>query len=341
MTLIWSFMARWRQIALCSVTRSRINWDWCRDCRLQGDAWVRLQSKNVSFIICTPLVLSHAFFYHFALPGQGSDFSFNRSWPWSGGLPSTFPAAAAARCWGVVACAALACPWIACGWAALQDYGPFAAAAPGGSGWRPLPHLRRSGGQLRWPCQGLHVWWRPHKAPPQPADAGRCPIAGSWVPHRSRKTWSSPTPPRRRRCSWRWWSCWPGEAPRWCVDWQLGAAWTCCLDLAVTSGMRLRSLAQTAANGQQTVAEYKVKKCSHQNKLASCGTEGLQFLPIVAEACGGGWSPIALQTFKAIATAVAARSNEPAGVEYDRLLQSLSVAMQRKNARAVLRRVPG
>ena len=27
--------------------------------------------------------------------GQGSDFSFNRSWPWSGGLPSPFPAAAA------------------------------------------------------------------------------------------------------------------------------------------------------------------------------------------------------------------------------------------------------
>ena len=109
------------------------------------------------------------------------------------------------------------------------------------------------------------------------------------------------------------------------------------MDLAVTSGMRLRSLAQS----QQTVAEYKVKKCSHQNTLASCGTEGLQFLPIVAEACGGGWGRIALQTFNAIATAVAARSNEPAGVEYDRLLQCLSVALQRKNARAVLRRVPG
>ena len=98
--------------------------------------------------------------------GQGSDFSFNRSWPWSGGLPSTFPAAAAAGCWGVVACAAVACPWTACGWPALQDYGPLAAAAPGGFGWRPLPYVRRSGGQLRRPCQGLPVWWRPHKAPP-------------------------------------------------------------------------------------------------------------------------------------------------------------------------------
>jgi len=112
------------------------------------------------------------------------------------------------------------------------------------------------------------------------------------------------------------------------------------LDLDVTSGMRLGSLAQTAANGQHAVVEHEVKKCS-QNRLASCGAEGLQFLPIVAEACGGGWGPMAFQTFKAIATAVAARSNEPAGVEYDRLLQCLSVALQRENARAVLRRVPG
>ena len=133
----------------------------------------------------------------------------------------------------------------------------------------------------------------------------------------------------------------PGRRPAdvWIGNW--GLLGPAALDLAVTSGMRLGPLAQTAANGQHAVAEYEVKKCSHQNTLASCGAEGLQFLPIVAEACGGGWGPIALQTFKAIATAVAARSNEPAGVEYDRLLQCLSVALQRENARAVLRRVPG
>ena len=125
----------------------------------------------------------------------------------------------------------------------------------------------------------------------------------------------------------------------WIGNW--GLLGPAALDLAVTSGMRLGSVAQTAANGQHAVVEYEVKKWSHQNTLASCGAEGLQFLPIVAEACGGGWGPIALQTFKAIATAVAARSNEPAGVEYDRLLQCLSVALQRENATAVLRSVPG
>ena len=48
---------------------------------------------------------------------------------------------------------------------------------------------------------------------------------------------------------------------------------------------------------------------------------------------------MALKTFKAIATALAARSNETAGLEFDRLLQCLSVALQRENARAVLRRL--
>ena len=272
--------------------------------------------------------------------GQGSDFSFNRSWPWSGGLPSTFPAAAAAGCWGVVACAAVACPWTACGWPALQDYGPLAAAAPGGFGWRPLPYVRRSGGQLRRPCQGLPVGDRtkrhhslrtlvaarsqaagfhtevekPGLLPPRPEDGGAPEDGGRAGPGRR-------------------------PADVWIGNW--GLLGPAALDLAVTSGMRLGSLAQTAANGQHAVVEYEVKKCSHQNTLATCGAEGLQFLPLVAEACGGGWGPIALQTFKAIATAVAARSNEPAGVEYDRLLQCLSVALQRENARAVLRRVPG
>ena len=61
----------------------------------------------------------------------------------------------------------------------------------------------------------------------------------------------------------------------WIGNW--GLLGPAALDLAVTSGMRLGSLAQTAANGQHAVAEYEVKKCSHQNTLASCGTD---FFPV-------------------------------------------------------------
>ena len=49
--------------------------------------------------------------------------------------------------------------------------------------------------------------------------------------------------------------------------------------------------------------QNSVTKQKPKNKLASCGTEGLQFLPIVAEACGGSWGPTALQTFQTIAIA--------------------------------------
>ena len=46
-----------------------------------------------------------------------------------------------------------------------------------------------------------------------------------------------------------------------------------------------------------------------------------------------------LTTWKELPVALAARSHEAASVERERLLQSLAVALQRENARAVLRRV--
>jgi len=66
--------------------------------------------------------------------------------------------------------------------------------------------------------------------------------------------------------------------------------------------------------------------------------QGFQFLPLVAEACSG---PTATKTWKELAAATAARSNESVAIETDRLLQSLAIALQRENARAVLRRFGG
>ena len=196
-----------------------------------------------------------------------------------------------------------------------DSYGDHARVCPCGGDRTKRHHSLRTLVAARSQAAGFHTEVeKPGLLPPRPEDGGAPEDGGRAGPGRR-------------------------PADVWIGNW--GLLGPAALDLAVTSGMRLGSLAQTAANGQHAVAEYEVKKCSHQNTLASCGAEGLQLLPIVAEACGGGWGPIALQTFKAIATAVAARSNEPAGVEYDRLLQCLSVALQRENARAVLRRVPG
>ena len=110
-------------------------------------------------------------------------------------------------------------------------------------------------------------------------------------------------------------------------------------DLAVTSGMRATLLPHSAVSGSHAATAYESRKCQHQDTQTTCLAEGLQFLPLVAEACGGGWGPTATQVWKALATAIAARSNESASVEHDRLLQALAVALQRANARAVLRRL--
>ena len=78
--------------------------------------------------------------------------------------------------------------------------------------------------------------------------------------------------------------------------------------------MRLGVVARSAADGQLAASEYEARKCSHQQALATCTAEGLQFIPLVVEACGGGWAPTAMKTWKGI-------------------------TLQRENARAVLRRL--
>ena len=106
----------------------------------------------------------------------------------------------------------------------------------------------------------------------------------------------------------------PGRRPAdvWVGAWHLLRP--AAFDLAVTSGMRLGVVARSAADGQLAASEYEARKCSHQQALATCTAEGLQFIPLVVEACGGGWAPTAMKTWKGI-------------------------TLQRENARAVLRRL--
>jgi hypothetical protein len=73
--------------------------------------------------------------------------------------------------------------------------------------------------------------------------------------------------------------------------------------------------------------------------LEACTSEGLQFVPLVVEACGGGWGPIALKTWRSLGEAISARTGEGSSVESQRLLQTLGIALQRENARAVQRRL--
>ena len=122
----------------------------------------------------------------------------------------------------------------------------------------------------------------------------------------------------------------------WVPHWGLhGAA---AFDLAVTSGLRQGVLAATVASGGSAAADYEVRKRAHQQTEQACHAAGMQFVPMVVEACAGGWGPAATKAWKMLAQALAARSGETLAVESDRLYQALGIALQRENARSVLRR---
>ena len=111
-------------------------------------------------------------------------------------------------------------------------------------------------------------------------------------------------------------------------------------DLAVTSGLRSGMVSVSARDGSRAATDYEARKRSHQQTAMQCTAAGLQFVPLVAEACAGGWAPEAMRTWKALGSLIAAQTGEATGLVVDQLLQTLSVTLQRENARAVLRRLP-
>ena len=125
----------------------------------------------------------------------------------------------------------------------------------------------------------------------------------------------------------------------WVGNW--GAHGPAAFDLAVTSGLRQGAVAASAATGARAAEDYEARKRAHLQTAATCANEGLQFIPLVAEAARGGWAPVAMQTWRQLAHCVAARTGEEAGAELGKLLQTLAISLQRENARAVLRRVGG
>ena len=154
---------------------------------------------------------------------------------------------------------------------------------------------------------------KPGLLPPRPTDAGGCE-AGQGVQQGRR----------------------PADVflPMW------GLKGPAALDLAVTSGMRPGCLPASASDGGRAVRDYESRKRAYQHTEAQCKDQGIQFLPLVFEACGGGFGPTALGTIRAVSALAAVRTGEPASVVAEKLQQALSVCLQREAARAVLRRLP-
>lgn len=122
--------------------------------------------------------------------------------------------------------------------------------------------------------------------------------------------------------------------PHWSVH---GAA---AFDFAVTVGLRADCVREAAADGAHPVAEYERRKRHFLGTDAACRGAGLTFVPMVVEACGGGWGQSAVAAFRAVAARNGARAGTSAEDAEARLVERLGLVLQRECARAVLRRAP-
>ena len=111
------------------------------------------------------------------------------------------------------------------------------------------------------------------------------------------------------------------------------------LDFAVTSGMRRDMIAHSAASSTAATERYEETKRQHQDTAERCSEQGVNFIPMVLEAHGGGWGPAARQAFAVLAKRVADATGEEVAMVADRYAQRRSILLQKENARAVLRRL--
>jgi hypothetical protein len=109
------------------------------------------------------------------------------------------------------------------------------------------------------------------------------------------------------------------------------------LDFAVTAHQRPETLALASNQTGATADAYARHKESHLNTAALCASQGVAFVPMVAETTGL-WETGAARVLRHIAAAAAARSGDSADIAYSTLLQELSVVIRSFRARAALRR---
>ena len=69
-----------------------------------------------------------------------------------------------------------------------------------------------------------------------------------------------------------------------------------------------------------------------------CNSAGFQFVPMILEAHGGGWSPSFRKAVNWISAAGAARGIDTKAAWSLQMAQRISCSLQRENARSILRR---
>jgi len=111
------------------------------------------------------------------------------------------------------------------------------------------------------------------------------------------------------------------------------------LDFAVTSGMRADRLHRSTTEPGSVLKEYELFKKTYKDTGQQCEQAGFRFTPMVLEAHGGSWSPVARQVFDRLAKRAAAATGEEPSLVSLRIAQRTSVALHRENARAILKRL--
>ena len=112
------------------------------------------------------------------------------------------------------------------------------------------------------------------------------------------------------------------------------------LDLAVTSGLKVDMVQRSAEKGSAAVEIYEDFKRSYLDTHTTCQEEGLNFIPLVIEADGGGWGPAAHAVWSELAKRKSALTGEQSSTTATRMLQSLGLILHKENARSILRRTP-
>ena len=117
------------------------------------------------------------------------------------------------------------------------------------------------------------------------------------------------------------------------------------LDFACTSGLRADTTHGAIADPEGVLTAYEQFKRSYKapgeqlSTEALCSQQGIDFVPMVAEAHGGSWGPAARKILDAVAKHASATSTEEPETVSLHIAQRLSCSLQRESARAILRRL--
>ena len=118
------------------------------------------------------------------------------------------------------------------------------------------------------------------------------------------------------------------------------------LDFAASSGLRVGSLGRSAIPdaGQlySTAAaeDYAGRKRAFLNTEVHCNEEGFDFVAMVVEASGGGWTADARRVWYEIARTAARLTGDLVASKLEQYHQALPIPLHRANAIAIHRRTP-